>query len=37
MKCGFGGVDLDTLYVATGEGLLLRARDTGQRGAGRRV
>ena len=37
MKCGFGGVDLDTLYVTTGEGLLLRARDTGRRGAGRRA
>jgi gluconolactonase len=32
MKCGFGGAGLDTLYVTTGEGLLLRVRDSGRRG-----
>jgi gluconolactonase len=33
MKCGFGGADLGTLYVTTGEGLLLRVRDCGRKGA----
>jgi gluconolactonase len=33
MKCGFGGIGLDMLYVTTGEGLLLRARDIGRSGA----
>jgi gluconolactonase len=33
MKCAFGGADLDTLYVTTGEGHLLCVRDCGRRGA----
>jgi gluconolactonase len=32
MKCGFGGADLGTLYVTTGEGLLLAATTSGRRG-----
>ena len=32
MKCGFGGTGLDILYVTTGEGLLLRVRNSGRRG-----
>lgn len=37
MKCCFGDGELDALYVTTGEGLLLRAGDTGRKGAARRV
>ena len=33
MKCAFGGDDLDALYITTGEGLLLRVRDCGCKGA----
>lgn len=31
-NCGFGDLDRTSLYVTTGEGLVLRARNTGRRG-----
>lgn len=33
MKCAFGGADLGTLYVTTGEGMLLSVRNSGRRAA----
>jgi gluconolactonase len=32
MRCAFGGEDLATLYVTTGQGTLVRIQDTGRRG-----
>ncbi len=37
MKCAFGGEGLGTLYVTTGEGLLLQVRNSGRRGSPLRV
>jgi len=37
MRCAFGDMDLESLYVTTGEGHLFRAKAAGRRGMPRRI